>query len=60
MNLISATITENGLRLHSELDTQTYPAGVKVSAKEMAQVALRPDKFHGDWNYTILPKARPH
>jgi transposase len=60
VNLIAATSTENGLRVHSELDTQSYPAGVKVSDKEMAQVALRPDKFHGDWNYTIIPRAHAH
>jgi hypothetical protein len=60
VNLIAATSTGSGLKVHSELDTQSYPAGVKVSDKEMAQVALRPDRFHGDWNYTIIPKARPH
>jgi transposase len=60
VNLIAATSTENGLRVHSELDTQSYPAGVKVSDKEMAQVALRPDKFHGDWNYTIIPRTHAH
>jgi hypothetical protein len=58
VNLIAATRTEGGLRVHSELDTKTYPAGVKVSDSEIAQVALRPDKFHGNWNYTITP--RPH
>jgi len=58
VNLIAATRTDNGLTVHSELDTKAYPAGVKVSDKEIAQVALRPDKFHGDWNYTIIP--RPH
>jgi len=60
VNLIAATSTESGLRVHSEVDTKTYPAGVKVSDKEMAQVALRPDKFHGDWNYTIIPRAHKH
>ncbi len=58
VNLIAATRTESGLRVLSELDTQTYPTGVKVSGKEMAQVALRPDKFHGEWNYTILPRTQ--
>ena len=57
MNLIAATGTECGRRVHSELDTKTYPAGVKVSDKEIAQVTLRPDKFHGDWNYTIIPRT---
>lgn len=60
VNLIAATSTESGLRVHSEVDTKTYPAGVKVSDKEMAQVALRPDKFRGDWNYTIVPRTHEH
>jgi hypothetical protein len=60
VNLIAATRTESGLGVHSEVDTKTYPAGVKVPDNEMAQVALRPDKFHGDWNYTIIPRARKH
>jgi hypothetical protein len=27
-----------------------------VSDAELARVNLRPDKFHGDWNYQILPR----
>ena len=56
VNLIAATTTETGLKVHSELDTQSYPPGIKVSDKEVAAIALRPDKFHGDWNYSILPR----
>ena len=56
VNLIASTTTETGLKVHAELDRQTYPAGVKVSDKEVAQIALRRDKFHGDWNYTIHPR----
>jgi transposase len=55
VNLIAATTTGTGLRVHSELDERSYPPGVKVSAAELAHVQLRPDKFHGDWNYQILP-----
>jgi len=29
---------------------------VKVSDDEMARLNLRPDKFHGDWNYSIRPR----
>jgi transposase len=56
VNLIAATTTETGLKVHSELDTQSYPPGIKVSDKEVAAIALRPDRFHGDWNYSILPR----
>ncbi|HZK66305.1 MAG TPA: hypothetical protein VFD42_02000, partial [Chloroflexota bacterium] len=36
----------------------TYPAGVKVSDAKMAEIRIKPDDFHGEWNYTILPMAR--
>ena len=56
VNLIAGTTTEAGLTVHSELDTGTYPAGVKVSDREIAEINLRRDKFHGDWNYTLHPR----
>jgi transposase len=55
VNLIANTTTAKGLQVKSELDTGTYPAGIKVSDEELAQVVLRPAKFHGEWNYSILP-----
>ena len=57
VSLIAATTTANGLTVHSELDTNTYPPGIKVSDKEFAQVRLRRDKFHGEWNYEIRPTS---
>ena len=56
VNLIAGTRTEAGLTVHSELDTASYPAGVKVSNREVAAIDLRRDKFHGDWNYTLCPR----
>jgi transposase len=58
VNLIAGTTTDKGLHVRSELDTNTYPAGVKVSEKELAQVLLKPDGFHGDWNYSIHPRLK--
>ncbi len=55
VNLIANTTTTKGLKVKSELDTGAYPAGIKVSNEEMAQVLLRPAQFHGEWNYSILP-----
>ena len=57
VNLIAATTTRTGLRVHAELDAGSYPAGQKVTDEEMAAIRLRRDKFHGDWNYTILPRT---
>ncbi len=55
VNLIAATTTPTGLRVRARLDTHRYPAGLTVSRAALDAVRLRPDVFHGDWNYTILP-----
>jgi transposase len=55
VQLIAATTTKHGLKVRSQLDTHTYPAGVKVSKKEMAALNLHRDQFHGEWNYSLLP-----
>ena len=56
VSLIAATKTATGLKVHSELDTGIYQAGIKVSDEDVAQINLKPDKFHGDWNYEIRPR----
>ena len=56
VSLIAATKTAAGLKVHSELDTRAYPSGIKVPDREVAQIDLKPDKFHGDWNYEIHPR----
>ena len=48
--------TTKGLRVRAALDTDAYPTGVKVEDATMATLHLIPDKFHGDWNYTIAPE----
>ena len=55
VNLIAATTTRTGLKVHAELNTGTYQSGIKVSDAELARVKIRRDKFHGDWNYEIQP-----
>jgi hypothetical protein len=60
IELIGATTTRAGLTVHAEADTNSYPRKIKVSDAEMAAVArqLKPDAFHGEWNYTIRPERR--
>ena len=55
VNLIGQTTTTAGLRIHAELDENDYPAGVKVSDKMLADLALERDDFHGEWNYRLSP-----
>lgn len=57
VNLIASTTTRKGLKVHAELDTASYPTGRKVSKKEIAEIDLRRDSFHGEWNYTLFPRG---
>jgi transposase len=57
VSLIAATTTRKGLKVHAEIDDRSYPAGIKVADAEMAQIRLRRDEFHGEWNYEIMPRA---
>jgi Rhodopirellula transposase. len=56
VKLIAATTTRTGLRVRSALDENPYPAGVSVSDADMETLHLRPDAFHGEWNYSLLPR----
>jgi len=56
VQLIGATTTKKGLAVRAELDTNTYPAGIKVSDAEMAGLAIQRHDFHGEWNYTLRPR----
>lgn len=57
VQLIAATTNRKGLTVHAEIDPGAYPPGTKISKKEMTQLCLEPDVFHGEWNYIIRPKA---
>jgi hypothetical protein len=57
INLIAATTSKTGLAIKSGLDPNIYPAGIKVSDEQMAELRLRRDAFHGDWNYSLRPRT---
>jgi hypothetical protein len=59
VNLIAATTTAKGLKVHAEVDDGIYPAGTKIDDQQLAGVRLKRDKFHGDWNYEIHPRRAP-
>ncbi len=58
VNLIGSTKTKDGLKIRCELDTKTYPKGIKVPDVQLEKVKLKKHKFHGDWNYTICPNKK--
>jgi Rhodopirellula transposase DDE domain len=57
VDLISATTTTAGLKVHCELDTNAYPKGLTVSDAEMNAINIQRSEFHGEWNYTIRPAS---
>ena len=56
INLISNTTNRGGLVVRARLDRRRYPIGKKVSAKELRELNIEREDFHGDWNYIIRPR----
>jgi len=56
---IAATTTATGLAVHAELDTDTYPVGVKIPDAQMKALhdtgVLHRHDWHPEWNYTLNP-----
>jgi hypothetical protein len=57
VNLIGHTTTTTGLAIQSALDDHSYPTGREVTAEQMESLALKQEKFHGEWNYTLRPRV---
>ena len=58
VELISHTTTKTGLKILSELNTNTYRKGIVVTKKEFDNLSLIRKHFHGEWNYTLSPRPR--
>ncbi len=52
---IKTTKTSTGLLVKASLNAKNYEKGEKVSATEMAQLALNKHKTLPNWNYTLRP-----
>lgn len=55
VRLIAGTTTAKGLIVTCRLDHCKYPVERKITDEEFAHVNLKPDKFQGEWHYTIQP-----
>ena len=59
VNTIAATTTRTGLKVHAELDTGSYPKGIKIPDREMKALeqagTLVRHAFHGDWTTPCAP-----
>jgi len=53
---IAATTTRTGLRVHAQLDTGTYPTGIRIPRQQVDALPLDRHGWHGDWNYTLRPE----
>ena len=56
VDLIGATRTKTGLKVYAYLDECVYTNGREVTDEEIATLRIKRDSFHGEWNYTILPR----
>jgi hypothetical protein len=56
VQLIGSTRTSEGLEVHAWLDERTYEKGRKVTPREFEELHIKPNKFHGEWNYEIHPR----
>ncbi len=58
VKLIGGTTNEGGLMVKARLDKRKYATGQKVDPQTWKALNLHPDKFHGEWNYTIKSRRR--
>lgn len=56
VQLIAHTTTKSGLRVSAERDDKQYAEGIKVSDQQLRRINLQEENFHGEWNYSILPR----
>lgn len=56
VSLIGNTTNGGGLVVKARLDRRRYPTGKKITPKQMRELMIERDDFHGDWNYTIRPR----
>ena len=57
VSLIGNTTNRGGLVVKATLDRRRYPTGKKITPKEMRELNIERHHFHGDWNYTIIPRV---
>lgn len=56
VQLVGSTRTREGLEVHAWLDDKHYQKGRKVADSEFDDLYVKPNAFHGEWNYEIHPR----
>ena len=59
LGLIGATTTTTGLTVTAQLDDGDYPTGITISDRQMKELPITHNDWHGEWNYTIHPTNTP-
>ena len=53
LELLNHTRTQAGLTVVAMKDINSYQTGIKITDRQMAELNILRDDFHGDWNYII-------
>jgi hypothetical protein len=56
VNLIGNVATNRGLKIKADIDERADPLGINVPEDEFANIHIKKSPFHGDWNYTVMPR----
>ena len=54
-DLCESGLAAAGFADHDEADDATRPEALEHL--DLAMIQLRPDAFHGEWNYSLLPRV---
>ncbi len=58
VNLIAGTRTKSGLQVRCELDRGRYPKGEKITKKQMADLRIEMDDFHGHGTIRFFSRSK--
>jgi hypothetical protein len=57
VNLIGSTKI-GGNKVDCVIDKHKYQRGLEISDEEFEAINIKQHKFHGEWNYTIMPRIK--
>jgi len=60
LRLIAETQTKTGLRVKSQLVSNYFETGKKITAEQMDQLRLVRHNILPEWNYTLYPRENPN
>jgi len=57
VKLIGSTKIGCGNKVDCIVDKRTYERSIEISDDEFEAIKIKNHKFHGEWNYTIMPRS---